>query len=179
MKTITLFILGASLSMASYAQPCPKGITTNPSSPANPEKQSKTNTFFDWRTQYYQVNSSVISATQIESPFYQNNNNNVTHFFENKDMKPEDGWELITYDLGFNENGTPKNPPTDYVFVVLYNKYTSVLRVFLAGNGPSFNGAKIQIQFDGSNSNKLSSIISNATKLFPLDEFEAAPNKLL
>jgi len=143
----------------SYSQPCAKGITTNPSAPTNPEKDSKRNTFFDWRTPFYQVNSASIAATQIESPFFQNNNANVSHFFENKDMNPADGWELITYDLGFSENGTPKNPPTDYVFVVLYNKYTGILRVFLSGNGPPFNGAKIQVKFDGLNSLKLTSFL--------------------
>lgn len=179
MKKLTLAIAFCFSFLLALAQPCAKGISTNPSAPVNPEKPSKTNTFFDWRTQFYQVNSAAIAATQIESPFFQNNNANVSHFFENKDMSPADGWELITYDLGFNENGTPRNPPTDYVFLVLYNKHTGILRVFLAGNSPtSFNGAQIQLKFHDVSSLKLSSVLSNVDKLFPLDHFEEKPEQL-
>ncbi|MFM9838035.1 MAG: T9SS type A sorting domain-containing protein [Cyclobacteriaceae bacterium] len=151
-----------------------KGISTNPANPINDERPCKKNTFFDWRSEFYNVNSSSIAATQIKSPFFQNDNGNVSHFFENKDMKPEDGWELIKYDMGFNESGAAKNPATDYVYLVLYNKYTSILRVFLAGTSQSYNGARIIVKFDSQNE-KYSSILSNASKLFPLDKFEPNP----
>ncbi|MFM8912021.1 MAG: hypothetical protein ACKOE6_03740, partial [Flammeovirgaceae bacterium] len=88
-----------------------KGILTNPTAPVNTERPAKTNTFFDWRTQYYLVNSASINATQIESPYYQGYQNlNVESLFTEKDMKPENGWELIGFDMGFNEDGSPKNP---------------------------------------------------------------------
>lgn len=87
---------------------------------------------------------------------------------------PQDGWELIKYDMGFNENGTPKTTPVGYVHLVLYNKFTGVLRVLVAGDRPHpFNGAKIEIKYA---SGTISSALSNSSKLFALDKFEASPS---
>ena len=178
MKKIILSVFFVITVQTVIAQCDNKGITTNPDASINNERPAKRNTFFDWRTQYYQVNSNNVPATQIESPFYQGyQNSNVGALYTNKDMQPGDGWELISYDMGFNENGTPKNPKSDYVHLVLYNKYTGVLRVFLAGDRPqSFNGAQIQIQFSGTPDTKLySALLSNASRLFGLDQFETNP----
>jgi hypothetical protein len=175
----TIFALAALIgSHLAIAQCNDKGITTNPDAPSNTERPAKRNTFFDWRSQYYQVNSTRISATQIESPFFQGYQNaNVISLYTNKDMNAQDGWELIKYDLGFNEDGTKKNPAIDYAFLILYNRYLGKLRIFLAGDSPSpFNGATIQLRFVGSpDSEKYSSLISNSVKSFGLDQFEPNP----
>ncbi len=174
---ILLFIL--TVSTLAYSQCASKGITTNPDAPVNLERPIRTNLYFDWRTQFYKVNSINIPATQIESPFFQGyQNTNVISLFTNKDMSPTDGWELIKYDMGFYKKDIAQNPPIDYVYLILYNKLTGVLRVFLAGNSPlAFNGASIQLKFVGAPSSKFySSVLSNASKIFPLDKFESNPS---
>jgi len=153
---------------------CLKGITTNPDAPVNTERPDKRNTFFDWRALIYNINSQFINAPQIESPFNQSNNVLVNHFLNNQDRLPQDGWELIKYDMGFNENGTPKTTPIGYIHLVLYNKFTGVMRVFVAGDyTQAFNGAKIEIKYLNG---KMSSALSNSSKLFGLDKFEADPS---
>ena len=137
--------------------------------PVNTERPDKRNTFFDWRALIYNINSQFINAPQIESPFNQSNNVLVNHFLNNQDRLPQDGWELIKYDMGFNENGTPKTTPIGYIHLVLYNKFTGVMRVFVAGDyTQAFNGAKIEIKYL---SGKMSSALSNSSKLFALDKF--------
>lgn len=156
-----------------YSQ-CAKGITTNPAAPVNNERPDKTNTFFDWTQLLYDINSQYILAPQIDAPFNQGDNGIIHHFLNNQDRLPQDGWELIKYDLGYNEDGTPKTTPVGFIYIVLYNKYTGVLRVFVAGDRPqAYNGAKISIVFlEGTQS----SVLSNASKLFALDTFESDTN---
>ncbi len=183
MKTIRKFLVLLCLLATiahSYAQNAcsthSKGITTNPNNPVNTEKPAKLNTF-DWRTQRYSVNANHIvnfgnPITSILSPFFKDDNLNISHFLNNKDMQVEDGWELIKYDFGTAQH------PTDYVYMVLYNKYQGKLRVFLTGSpvGESFNGAKILIKFNKDNSKYYSSVMSNTSEIFALDEFKPDPN---
>lgn len=165
-----IFFLSFSFSV--HAQ-CLKGITTNPAAPVNPEKPSKTNTFFDWRQLIYNINSQYILTPQIDAPFNQTDNSLVNHFLNNQDRLPEDGWELIKYDMGYTESGTPKTTPVGYIYLILYNKHTGVLRAFFAGDRPqAFNGAKIKLLFSEGTQ---SSALSNASKLFALDVFEEYP----
>lgn len=172
-KSIVISFLFLFTLHTQYAQ-CVKGITTNPDAPVNTERPDKRNTFFDWRALIYNVNSQYITTSQIESPFNQSNNLRVNHFLNNQDRLPQDGWELIKYDLGFNEDGTPKTTPVGYIHLVLYNKFTGVMRVFVAGDRPqAFTGASIEI---GYSSGKMSSALSNSSKLFALDVFEANPS---
>jgi hypothetical protein len=179
LKVLFLIFLLSGVTYVKAQQCESKGITTDPrngfSNSVNTEKPSKRNTFFDWTTEYYNVNSSVITGPQILSPFYQGfQNDNVWALFENKEMSPDDGWELIHYDFGFNEDGTPKSPKADYVDVILYNRYTGVMRVFLAGDGPPFNGASMKMSF-ALGGTLYTSVISNASDLFALDKFESNP----
>jgi|688.fasta_scaffold00973_20 hypothetical protein len=154
-----------------------KGIKTDPSNSfinsINNEKSTKRNTFFDWTNLgLFPVNSQFWPApyNNIESPFNQDGNTPLIHFLDNPDRMSKDGWELIKYDLGFNENGTPKGTTTRNIYVVLYNKFTGVLRVFVAVNEiVAFNGVQISIRFaEGVQSN----LLSNAAKIFALDKFE-------
>ncbi|MEL7064292.1 MAG: hypothetical protein AAFP00_11180, partial [Bacteroidota bacterium] len=41
--------------------------------------------WFDWTTINYDINSAYINAAQVPSPYYQDDNGIVSHFFENKD----------------------------------------------------------------------------------------------
>ncbi len=185
-KTIAkhLVLLGLLATIGnSYAQNAcsthSKGITTDPDNPVSTEKPSKLNNF-DWIIERYSVNTNHIvnfgnPITSILSPFFKDDNFNIGHFLNNKDMKVEDGWELVKYDFG-----TPEHP-TDYVYMVLYNKYQCKLRVFLTGSpvGEYFNRAKISLFFNTQNTNGdtyYSSVLSNISQIFALDEFKTEPN---
>ena len=64
-----------------------------------------------------------------------------------------------------------------FAYLVLYNKYTGVLRVMTVGNQEhAYTGATITIEFDPYNTEKQTSLISNTSKIFALDQFEAAPS---
>ncbi len=152
-----------------------RGILTVPGSgSANPEIPSKRNvSIFDWTASAYNVHSTRIpNATSIASPFYQGaSNDQVYHFLNNKDMRPQDGWELIKMELGYNDDGTQKSTAANFVYLFLYNKYTAILRVFFAGGTEDqYNGAQITIGFiDGEH---MSSVLSAGTDLYALDKNE-------
>jgi hypothetical protein len=105
------------------------GIRTNFDAPSNTHLPAKTNTF-DWRTELYNVNW-LGGTNQVYSPFYQINNSSINHLFENKDMLPEDGWELFAREFGYKDDGTPEPVPTTIPTLVLYNRYTGMFRVFV------------------------------------------------
>ena len=128
--------------------PCDvKGIrTANPGGyyfPAyNPEYPARTNTFnWTYGQQYngrwWNLNSQAQpNATAIWLPWEQSDNPLMTHILGKRDL-PGDGWELIKRNLGYDDGGTRVanlvNP-----YVVLYNKYSGMLRVFVA------TGARVQ-----------------------------------
>jgi hypothetical protein len=128
---------------------CPvKGMTTNPGNAINLENPSyENNTFFDWGAEEFDINSSKFpsSQTTIKSPFSPNAQNfNVVGLSESEDYKPEDGWELLSWDLGYDYDGLPNSSPTGVVHFILYNKLTSTMRVFAAGEGlQAYNSAVI------------------------------------
>ncbi len=148
--------------------PCPpNGISTDPSNPVNPQFPDSTMSAFDWTASSYTVYSSTITGNNIQSPFFKINNASTVSFVLDKDRLPKDGWELIKYDFG-----TPQFP-TDYVYLVLYNKYTGILRVFVAGDTPtSKNGIRILISFDEPRTEYYSSALSSIYEPMPMDKFE-------
>ncbi len=93
-------LLAAWLSIALlWAQHCPdKSISTDPDNPVSESGSIAVPNPFDWRVEYFPVNSEYQppSATFIQSPFYHPNNGDLSHLVDSKDMQPEDGWELIT-----------------------------------------------------------------------------------
>jgi|694.fasta_scaffold06233_7 hypothetical protein len=164
-----------------FSQVCencnPKEITTNFTSPKNTEKPTKKNTFFDWTNlgslsvfaQYFPA-----PYDNIASPFHQDNNAPLAHFFDNPDRLSKDGWELIKYNLGYLENGSANGFANRDIYIVLYNKYTAILRVFVASNESiGFNGLRVTMQF---NYGTQSSLLSNASEIFALDTFKPNPS---
>lgn len=129
--------------VAQPAAPCDiKGISTNPWSGKrgplayNPEYPARTNTF-NWaygqqyNGRWWNLNCQAQpNATAIWMPWEQSDNPLMTHILGKEDM-PGDGWELIKRNLGYDDSGTRVanlvNP-----YVVLYNKYSGMLRVFVA-----------------------------------------------
>lgn len=165
-------ILAVFSNLTVHAQsPCnpSKVITTNPSAPFNNETPALTN-YFNWTNSGYPIRSlNYPSYSQIESPYYQSSNTLMTPFVNSKDMAPNDGWELIKMDLGYDQNNQPTTHLAYNPKVILYNKYTGVLRVFIArgDNYNSYNNMQISLYFDGSHF-KTSALDLNRG-VFPLD----------
>jgi hypothetical protein len=116
--------------------------------------------YFDWTTQdyfFYLENGSpvVTQPTTTKSPWFTINNPNVQNFYSNPDFqdnKPQDGWELV-----MRKFGTANDPangiygePTKNPYLVLYNKYTATLRIFVLvthTGGNSYNQATVNLYF--------------------------------
>jgi len=170
------------------AQTCaPNGITTNPAAPVNTQRPSKLNRF-DFRRAYFPLNTSSagINTTSIRSPFFDDNNEGIRQFY---DIAPDDlkeiytgqGWELIKAEFGYNDDQTPRSQGTTECFFVMYNKYTGILRVFVARleNNP-YTGAVIQIGFgEGSGRSPMqTSLLDHANQIKALNAAYVAAPKL-
>jgi hypothetical protein len=111
-KTLTAFIFTI-LTLNLYAQyPCVNGISTNPLNPINNQLPSKKNTFFNWQDSIYSVqpiNTDCIRGAQMESPFYKIDN--LESLRDSKDMKWDDGWELIRRGFGLTDQNTYTTDP--------------------------------------------------------------------
>lgn len=137
----------------------PKKITTNPESPFNEQRPERTNTFFDWRKPSFMINSAYSSNPNGEdeepSPFFDAHAlPDMIGMFDNQDMLPEDGWELLDVQLGYLKegNGTTPNPVKDKenIYFILYNRYTGLMRIFVASTkkNKDYNGAKIRVSLE-------------------------------
>jgi hypothetical protein len=143
-------------STACFAQyPCVNGISTNPANPVNPQLPTKRNTFFNWQDSVWamQPAPNCFRTAQNESPFFKIDN--LEELRESKDMRWDDGWELIRRHVGLTETNayTASNP--EQLYVILYNKYTGVLRIILlVCRNADYNAASINLQFDKTTSFK-------------------------
>ncbi len=147
LTAFTMIILGT----VCYGQyPCVNGISTNPANPVNNQLPSKRNTFFNWMDSIYQVqpiNSTCVRGSQMESPFYKIDN--LEELRDSKDMSWDDGWELVRRGFGLTEQNTYTTDPVPNVYLILYNKYTGILRILLKTcRGADYNAAKISLSFD-------------------------------
>jgi len=136
--------------------PCDvKEIRTDPYNPFNCEVPAKINRF-NWidpnpflNTPFpeYCLNSWVLPQDYIQTPYSQGDNVPINHFLGKMDT-PEDGWEIIKYDFGYTEEGVV-GVPVDYPYLVLYNRFTAVLRVFIAVSEQQhpFNVAEVILNF--------------------------------
>lgn len=135
------------------AQCEPKGITTNPHAPVNAEIPPYRNTFFDWTKDRYDAKFSTYSQSSVYSPFTNNNyqNENIDALIQSKDYLPEDGWELIDWNMGYEEDLSESLSKSHYLHFALYNRYRSIMRVFVAGKDPSqrYNSVSIEMKVEG------------------------------
>jgi hypothetical protein len=147
-KLIT-FLLGIIFSCALSAQyPCVNGISTNPLNPINTQLPSKKNTFFNWMDSLWSLQPSpfCFRTSQVESPFYKTDN--VEELRVSKDMNWDDGWELIRRHVGLTETNSYTVTNPEHLYVILYNKYTGILRVLLqVCRGADYNSAKVVLKF--------------------------------
>ena len=151
MKNKILIIISVIIATKSYAQyPCTNEISTNPLNPINSQLPSKKNTFFNWQDSIYSVqpiNTDCIRGNQMESPFYKIDN--LEGLRDSKDMKWIDGWELIRRGFGLTDQNTYTTDPVPNAYLILYNKYTGILRVLLkVCRGTDYNAAKITLSFN-------------------------------
>ena len=157
------------MSHSLFAQSCdPIGITTDPNNPVNTQLPALTNTF-DW-TQYIWpdervlIGSTPVTFSPVYNPFdpYGLNagswqRNTMLNDFP---LLTKEGWELIARGDGFviedlNNNGVYDdyevngNPKVHYPYIILYNKYSGILRV--AGKVPdeelNYRSANIVLSF--------------------------------
>jgi hypothetical protein len=156
-------------------QDCPPigPISTNPNNPVNTHSPAKLN-YFDWTNPFYQLNWIRNGfTTSVASPFYQLNNPITNNLLDSKDMLHQDGWELITKDNGYNDNGTLAITPVTNPYVVLYNKYTGTLRVFfiIGDRQADYNSMSVKVSFfpsSGGNSYASSLLMLSSGEVKPL-----------
>ena len=132
--------------------PCPpNGVTTNPDNPVNPihnentpstvDENQYTNTYdfrnwFDWTLPNYPLffdSEATNPTTFIRNPFMLNTGQ-ISELYDQdrQDYFPEDGWELVSFHLGVDKEGNPDPETIDDAYMILYNKYRALLRVFVA-----------------------------------------------
>jgi hypothetical protein len=132
-----------------HAQDCNfKGIRTDPANPLNTELSIKTNTFFNWMNPDWPGNTTCYPGPGVNftSPFYRIDNLEALRLL--KDYKPDDGWELIRRDFGYRDDGTLITDRPEHTYLILYNKYTGILRVILRTcRKEDYTGAQITIRF--------------------------------
>lgn len=148
-----LILLGLIASNEPFAQSCaPIGISTGMPNPVNPDPTGRLNTFDYTATGWPLRTEYLPNDTWKQSPFYSDNNAAIQHFYAPndgiKDILPSNGWELIKRDFGYEDDGSPSPEKAKNPFLVLYNRYTGVLRIFVARySQQNFNGANIKIRF--------------------------------
>jgi len=124
MKHISTLVVGYCIAFTSFAQ-----VTFQDNAPCTTGSPSSGNSF-DWRTQTYTLYTNAQGIKTVESPFYNSSltNPNVNEFsqYTLKDYEPADGWELIQYDFGTSTVGT------DAPYLILYNRHTGLMRVFVS-----------------------------------------------
>ena len=147
--------------------------TTNPERPVNVTNRERLNSF-DWRKETFPVLLSATSRIQnpLVSPFYQTDNGNISRFTSigTQDMRLEDGWEVLKYDLGGALSAEGISTHTVIVpYVALYNRFLGKLRVFVArgDEGYATNYLDITVKFD--NPNKSSLLDMHRGSLIALD----------
>ncbi|MDX1904124.1 MAG: T9SS type A sorting domain-containing protein [Thermonemataceae bacterium] len=149
-----LFLVGGTVSGQAICPPV--GISTNPENPINPQKPIKKNSF-DWRTEFYRFNYKNSQVINIISPFWdsQNGVTDPVYGYESnsRDYHPEDGWELLAKEFGYeDDNITPKTENISMPYLVLYNKYTGLMRAFFAiavsDRNEDYNAASVKLLFN-------------------------------
>jgi hypothetical protein len=122
---------------------------------------------WDWRQPIFTayVNYPINQGISVISPFFASgssfNNNNIDFYSastgEGRDFRPEDGWELIQKDFGQSPTNIPNDPLEFGIYIenpyfILYNKYTSVLRVFILMVKPKDSDGRALIEIGFTNS---------------------------
>lgn len=137
-----------------------------------PPQSGNTSNDIDFSMSQFDAYIFGIGQYQLNSPFYYytNGNANISDFSNNvpKDNELNDGWRLLKYDFG-SPNRTVKNP-----YIVLYNRYSGLLRVFMfvVETHPFSDYATITLSFaGGSNKSALLNLYNRSTIRNSVQEF--------
>lgn len=172
MKTIIrnvllLAVLFLSHDLASQATPSCAGTGTNPS--ALPDWYTPN---WDWQdptpSNWYGNISTGTLATA--SPFTHNSNtDDMIKIVNGLDYDPSQGWVLLAKDFGVIGGSNAANATP---YFILYNKYKSILRLFLYyGNAnPTINSASVILKWNSS----INSPIANNSLLTHANEYALA-----
>jgi len=153
---VVALVLMSDFMLAQDACDDDKGITTAPGQSTNSEKPSKRNsspTIFDWRNEWFnmRIDNVITTSTTIQSPFFNPSNSHLADLRVLKDFRPEDGWELIKQEFGapFDaEDDDFEHDLSSYPTFILYNRYTGILRVFVAVFQRGYSFADVQLMHD-------------------------------
>jgi hypothetical protein len=192
MKSILLFIIPIAV-MNVYSQNLPiPHCSGNINVVTTDWRVSGSPNTWNWTTEYFDnayIKNRNIQPSTVRSPFYPaitGQNLNLDHFYsqhgnhgyDGLDFHPEDGWELLVKDFGSacplaitNCDGNNPNAVSN-LFFALYNRYTSVIRVFyLIAESPNVpqNGAAIRLFISTERKNGL--LEPTYAELKPLVEF--------
>lgn len=156
-KLILLFCFP---SVFTFSQECDHSVETNPDNPVNtsiPANSPFLNQF-NWNlgnlvgTQLtnMQYNQLMLHVMNPQQPQYYN------FIYNGESPTTENGWELLLLNTGTypNLNDLPNGTLPDVPYIVLYNRYTGVVRVFANyGDGYlpsniSFDAVKVILTFD-------------------------------
>jgi hypothetical protein len=158
-------------------------ISTNPDNPINereaPGPYLKLNSgLFDWRTQHWPIYSNSpyhLNMPEILSPYW-DYDAEYHHIY--KEFDSDDGWELIREKRGFLSQtgmGDQEDLRIPIIWVVMYNKYTGLLRVFIScKQTEDYTAAMVSLIFHDDDNNIRTNIIHNPTvpkPLIALDEY--------
>jgi hypothetical protein len=193
-KTIILFLFTVE-SMAQCIEenndlgspPCNGVISTNPSNPINLERPTMAN-LFDWKSPLLQVyhplggytgpNSQMANPYLTDFEYLSYLNYYAIPFSERSaekmDFYPEDGWELIHKGNGYKMDGVTQLPTNENrvgPYFIMYNKYTSLLRVFAGINNIGANqGMYTQLDIKGATGLYYNSLFSKyGSSISPLN----------
>lgn len=167
-----LAVIAIIFAMQLQAQyPCFNGISTNPLNPINNQLPSKQNNFFNWQDSLWimQPYPNCGRNAVNPSPFYQLDN--LEELRESKDMKWEDGWELVRREVGLTQSNayTVYNP--EHLYIILYNKYTGIIRIILlACRKQDYTAARVELKFDGTSVMKTDMLEFSRDEIGALDK---------
>ncbi|MFK8038825.1 MAG: T9SS type A sorting domain-containing protein [Crocinitomicaceae bacterium] len=148
MKKITVLILLFSANLLNAQTDCKNQVSTSPLNPTNNSLPAVNGNYylndFDWLEQNAGVYSpytmtNIVDAfnlpySLINNIMYTNTSNNYYDYLLDSPIpSKENGWELLLVNLGRyadNDNNYPQTGLESVPYIALYNKYTSVIRVF-------------------------------------------------
>ena len=115
-------------------------ISTDPYFPFN-KGRALINTF-NWQDTKWMIRYRESGDIEVEdfSPFYLHEDryysisakyNNQNEYIGGEDFSNIEGWELLKANLGYNADGTATNIAPSYPFVIMYDRYSANMRVFV------------------------------------------------
>lgn len=205
MRIVTIMLL-CIVSLCSTAQVCTDKLnnTTDPSNPQHHLGNDPTTNIYvnlraddpslpklDWMVDQYQwwhegSNVDPDFFCNVRNPFDALNHDiNVDRLYNSnpllRDNRPENGWELMLFNFGIRiDDGTVDN--VSHPYIVLYNKWRGVLRVFYYLREPNFNEdydlVSLRLSFEDGTEDKQSANLNHFEEVAkPIDLFVKDQNQ--